>query len=102
MVFALSELWLYVELLSYDIMHYTVYIYSLRIDGAKVRNADFCHMVTRVSPTNIVPLPEIGKNRKGVVKGKTSTIFTATPNRLLLLNERKQKNETENKFKCTE
>ena len=43
----------------------------------------------------VVPLPKIDKNRKRVVKGKTCTISTATPNRLLLLNERKKKNETD-------
>ena len=57
-------------------------IYSLRIDGAKVRNVDSCHTVTSVSPANIFPLQKIGKNRKRVFKGKRSTICTATPNRL--------------------
>ena len=70
-------------------------MYSLRIDGAKVRNADSCHTVTHVSPANIVPLTKKGNNRKRVVKGKTSTICTATQNRLVLLNEREMKNETE-------
>ena len=66
-------------------------MFSLRIDGAKVRNADFYHKATRVSLANIVPLTEIGEDRKRVFKGKTSTSCTATPNRLLLLNERKTK-----------
>ena len=85
--------------ISYDIMPLTVIAlwYRLRIDGAKVRNADFCHTVTRVSPANILPFPKIGNNHKLVVKGKKSTILTATLNRLLLLNERKRKNETESR-----
>ena len=56
-----------------------------------MRNADSCHKAIRVSPANIVPLPETGNNRKRVVKGKTSTSCTATANRLLLVNERKKK-----------